>query len=203
MSSLNSWSQVGTPAPIRLERYHGTDENDTFNKFGADARLAARAGYEAVSHSWETDTLVVQYRFRGTPGTRRSRLAGISIPGFGVMLGGAIVAFGAILPWVVATDASGLSRLGTDGPDGLVAILFGLSLAVVGRTMVRGQNSHRATWSLASSVLTVVFIFADYVQITAAGTPGIGLLVCSTGAVIAAVASLRIRLTASHAVVAG
>ena len=198
MGNPVSWAQQTPPAPTRIERYQGADQDDTFNSFAEDARRAARAGYEAVGHTWEGETLVVTYKFVAVPRKGASRLSGLSLPALGILLGGALVAFGPVLPWLSAVDQSGVavSRSGVEGADGLITIFVGLFIALLGRTMARGQNLQRATTTLISSVGIFIFIVLDYVNISQLGTVGPGVWVVVVGAVLASVSGLRVRSTA-------
>jgi hypothetical protein len=197
LNNPTSWSHAGTPPPTRVERYDGTDQDDTFRLFADDARRAARAGYEAVSHTWEGEALLVTYKFVGLPRKAGSRWADLSIPGLGVLVGGALIALGPLLPWatVIGVDGVPLTRSGVEGVDGLVTIVFGIGIALLGRTMARGDNSHRATLTLFASVLTLVFVVLDSFEITQAvsGTAGVGTLVVGIGALVAGFSSLRLR----------
>ena len=197
LNNPTSWSQAGPPPPTRVERYDGKDQDDTFRLFADDARRAARAGYEAVSHTWEGEVLLVTYKFVGLPRKAGSRWAALSLPGLGVLVGGAFVALGPLLPWATLVDEFNVptTRSGVEGIDGLVTIIVGIGIALVGRTMARGDNTRRATMTLVFSVLTFVFVVIDTFDITqaAGGMAGLGTLVAGIGAVLASVSSLRIR----------
>jgi hypothetical protein len=200
-TTSTSWSQPGEPAATRVQRYEGTDQDDTFRLFGDDARRAARAGYEAVAHTWEGSALVVTYKFRGVP-KPTSRWRGLSRPALGILAGGAFMAIATLLPWATLADASGAigTRSGIEGYDGLAMIVIGLGIAIFGRTMVRGDNTQRASTTLISSVLSLVFIVADSWNISqSAGTPGVGLVICGLGAVLAGLSSLSVRVRARRA----
>ena len=196
MDNPVSWVQHDPPAPTRIQRYDGADQDDTFRLFADDARRAARAGYEAVSHTWEGETLMVTYKFVGVPRKAGSRWADLSIPGLGIVLGGAVAALGPLLPWATVIDETGFPvfRSGVDGADGFVAIVLGIGIALLGRTMARGDNSRRASTTLFASVLTLIFLVLDTYEITQTAAPaGGGILVAAVGALLAAASSLRIR----------
>jgi len=166
--------------------------------FGEDARRAARAGYEAVSHTFDGNTLLVTYKFRGVPREGSSgRWSGLSRSGLGVMLGGALVALGPVLLWATVVDSDGVTlvtRTGVEGIDGLVTIVIGIGIAILGRTMIRGANLERAGLTLTASALTFVFMIADYYEITqAGGTTSIGMFISTLGALVATTSSLRLR----------
>ena len=196
LNNPTSWSQAGPPPPTRVERYDGKDQDDTFRLFADDARRAARAGYEAVSHTWEGEVLLVTYRFVAVPRKAGSRWADLSLPGLGVLVGGAFVALGPLLPWatLIGSDGVAVTRSGVEGIEIFVTIV-GMAIALVGRTMARGDNTRRATMTLVFSVLTFVFVVVDTFDITqaAGGMAGLGTLVAGIGALLASVASLRIR----------
>jgi peptidoglycan/LPS O-acetylase OafA/YrhL len=111
------------------------------------------------------------------------------------MAGGALVALAALLPWATLVGPDGTAVTSSvEGIYGLVTLFVGLWIAIVGRTMVRGANSHRAKVTLVTAVLMLIFVVAVTYNITQSGaTPGVGTLVAGLGAVVAGGASLRVR----------
>jgi hypothetical protein len=195
---------AASPAPIRVERYDGPDQEAALRRFAEDADRAAKAGYEVMSQVWEGGTLLVTYRHTGA--TRATAASGeLSIPGMGIVAGGALVAVGSILPWVTAVGGFGISvsRSGIEGGDGLLTIVLGIGIALLGLTMARGEYLSRATVTLIASIVALAVVALDYLDITKRitdassdgvyGSVGVGLWIVGVGAVIGAYSSFRTR----------
>jgi hypothetical protein len=200
---------VGTP-PIRIEKYHGETQEAALRKFAEDAARAASAGYEATAQSWDGTALLVTYRFvgvagRGASGTPEPTSTELLLPAGAVAAGGALIAAGSVLPWVTATGAFGISisRSGVEGGDGLITIGLGIGIGLLGLSMVRGRNLSRWKLAFVASVVTLILIAIDYSVIQGRiddladdsifATIGLGVWVVGIGAVIASLASWRLR----------
>lgn len=201
-----SATRFDNDAPIRIQRYDGSSQEDALRRFAADAPDAAAAGYHPSAQTWEGTSLLVTYARRESA----QQSSGLLIPAGAVAAGGILVAAGSVMPWITATGGFGISvtRSGIEGGDGLITIVLGIGLALTGLAMVRGQNLRLWGASLLMSVVTLVLIAIDYVSLndriktmaaeaTIFASIGIGIWLVAAGGFIAAVASLAIRNAAT------
>lgn len=202
-----------TAQPIRVSKYEGQTQEEALRRFAEDSSQAAGAGYEPASQTWEGSTLLVTYRYVGARTGQGS--AELYLPAIAVLLGGAIVAVGSVLPWVTAIGGFGVtvSRSGVEGGDGLITIGLGILIALLALTMIRGENLARWRGALILSAAAAALMVVDYFIIegrirdinrgqTVFASIGLGVWVTGIGAAIALIASVRIRsdtVSAKHA----
>jgi hypothetical protein len=110
-----------TAQPIRIEKYYGVTQEDALRSFASDAHNAAASGYEPSGQSWENGALLVTYRYVGARRSTATEAGELLMPAGAIVIGGALVAVGSVLPWATVTGGFGLSasRSGIEGGDGL------------------------------------------------------------------------------------
>jgi hypothetical protein len=191
------------PAPIRVERYDGADQEGALRWFAEDAQRAAASGYEVLSQVWEGKTLLVTYRYVGVGRATPRTASELSIPAAGVVSGAALIVLGSLLPWATAVGGFGISvsKSGVEG-DGVFTIILGIAIGLVGLTMLQGQNLARARATLIASAIALALIVFEFIDIqarvkdlnedsTVYASIGMGVWVVGIGALVATFASWR------------
>jgi len=208
----------------RVERYTGRTPNESLQAFSQDSARASAVGFHPVAQRWDGPTLTVTYQWMPSappPPTWPSPLpynAGRDTnwhpheraePQFGaiaVVVGGALMGLGSILPWATATGPFGLSisKSGIEGGDGLITIVLGIAIAIIGLGMVRGATEVQRVLAIVGSLVALAVVALNYSDIESRlsdlgnsgslvyGSVGIGIWLIGIGSVVALIATFTV-----------
>lgn len=176
----------------------------TADAFATDAAIAQSNGWIATSQVWEGSRLTVVYQYE--PAAAEGRRPTITsdrqlrITAGVVVVGGVIVALGALLPWLPRPDADAVAASGLLAGDGIIGLIIAAAVIVAGA----GVRRRGRAWitALLASLLALGFGLFELAYVSArstgpgAGAPagvGIGIWVTLLGAVVAVLGSLASR----------